>query len=112
MEEEKYTAYDLESSQDQDCGGRESSAPYGEAVEEGASGGQESSASNGKAETELTRMVEEMGAEKVLEIIKGNRNSAIEQIISEMEQQTDRIIPSGASSSPSFSSIFDLASMA
>ena len=112
MEEEKYTVYDLETSQDPDCVGRETSASYSEAPEETACGDKETSAPCSEAQTELTRMVEEMGVEKVVEIIKGNRNSAIEQIISEMQQQTDQTMPSGTSSSPSFSSIFDLASMA
>ena len=63
MEEEKYTVYDLETSQDPECGGREISAPHSEAHEETACGDKEISATCSEAQTELTRMVEEMGSE-------------------------------------------------
>ena len=64
------------------------------------------------ARTEIDRMVSEMGAETLLQIIKGNRNAAIGQIIKEVEASQDRSLPSGASSAPSCTSIFDLAAMA
>lgn len=64
------------------------------------------------AETELREMLEEVGAETLLQIIKDNRNAAIRQIIKEVEESRDRTIPSGASAAHTCSSIFDLASLA
>ena len=57
-------------------------------------------------------MVEEMGAETILEIIRGNRNAAIRQIISEVEAARDTAMPSGSSGPLSCGSIFDLAALA
>ena len=61
---------------------------------------------------EIGRMVEEMGAETLLEIIRGNRNAAIRQIISEVEASQVRPLPSGNSASIGCTSIFDLAALA
>ena len=61
---------------------------------------------------EIERMVEEMGAETLLEIIRDNRNAAIRQIISEVEASRQRELPSGASVARECSSIFDLAALA
>ena len=64
------------------------------------------------AETELGDMISKLGADTLLQIIKGNRNAAIRQIITEVESSRDNHIPSGTSSAPSCMSIFDLAAMA
>ena len=64
------------------------------------------------AEREIERMVGEMGAETLLEIIRDNRNAAIRQIISEVEESRPRGLPSGASVARNCSSIFDLAALA
>ncbi|MDE7347545.1 MAG: hypothetical protein K2N48_12510 [Muribaculaceae bacterium] len=64
------------------------------------------------AEAELQRMVGEMGAETLLEIIRDNRNAAIRQIISEVEASRRHDVPSGVSSSNACRSIFDLAALA
>ena len=64
------------------------------------------------AKTEIDKMISEIGADTLLQIIKGNRNAAIEQIIKEVEAAHDRSLPSGASSAPTCTSIFDLAAMA
>ena len=64
------------------------------------------------AKTEIDKMISEIGAETLLQIIKGNRNAAIEQIIKEVEAAHDSSLPSGASSAPSCTSIFDLAALA
>lgn len=64
-----------------------------------------------EAETSLREMVAEMGAERVLEIIRDNRNAAIRQILSEVEAQRAPL-QSGVSVGQACSSIFDLAAMA
>ena len=64
------------------------------------------------ATAEINRMLEELGAETLLEIIRDNRNAAIRQIISEVEASRDEALPSGDSSRLSCSSIFDLAALA
>ena len=61
---------------------------------------------------EIERMVEEMGAETLLEIIRDNRNAAIRQIISEVEASQIRTPPSGNRCTAPCSSIFDLAALA
>ena len=80
----------------------------------GEEGTQENTDSSGLSgsERELRRMVEEMGADTVLEIIRNNRNAAIRQIISEVEASRDVSIPSGDSASVACRSIFDLAALA
>ena len=65
-----------------------------------------------ESELELRRMVEEMGAETILEIIRDNRNAAIRQIISEVEASREKTFPSGGAVHLSCSSIFDLAAQA
>lgn len=58
-------------------------------------------------------MIGEMGAERVLQILRGNRNAAIEQIIGEMEEEErSRALQSGTSIGAASHSIFDLASLA
>lgn len=57
-------------------------------------------------------MIEEMGAGKVLEIIRDNRNAAIRQIMKEMSEEADCPLHSGVSNEISCQSIFDLASLA
>ncbi|MDE5846040.1 MAG: hypothetical protein K2H71_01670 [Muribaculaceae bacterium] len=64
------------------------------------------------ATAEINRMLEELGAETLLEIIRDNRNAAIRQIISEVEASRDEALPSGDSSRLPCSSIFDLAALA
>lgn len=61
---------------------------------------------------ELEKMIEEMGAETLLAIIKDNRNAAIQQIISEVESAHNRSMPSGSSVAGTCNSIFDLAALA
>lgn len=65
-----------------------------------------------ESEQELRRMVEEMGAETILEIIRDNRNAAIRQIISEVESSSGKTFPSGGSGAPCCTSIFELAALA
>ena len=74
--------------------------------------GSEASGDVDPAMAEIERMVGEMGAETLLEIIRDNRNAAIRQIISEVEAARERDMPSGFSGSMGCSSIFDLAAMA
>ena len=64
------------------------------------------------ADTRLRRMIEEVGAETLLEIIKDNRNAAIRQIISEVEASQNRVLQSGVSAARACNSIFDLAALA
>lgn len=66
-----------------------------------------------EAEGKIGEMVKTFGAEKVLELILGNRNAAIEQIIAEMQAQ-ENLPPlhSGLSADYNCRSIFDLASYA
>ncbi|MDE6637496.1 MAG: hypothetical protein K2K32_04580 [Muribaculaceae bacterium] len=64
------------------------------------------------AEAELQKMLDEMGAETLVEIIKDNRNAAIRQIISEVQSAQPRALGSGTSITSTCQSIFDLAAMA
>ncbi len=64
------------------------------------------------AQKEIKRMIDEMGADTLLEIIKDNRNAAIRQIIKEVEASQVRCLPSGDSAAKSYDSIFDLAAQA
>lgn len=64
------------------------------------------------AEAQIQKMLDEVGADTLLQIIKDNRNAAIRQIISEVEASRDRSLPSGATAAPSCTSIFDLAALA
>lgn len=61
---------------------------------------------------EIERMIREMGAGKLLEIIHGNRNAAIGQILEEMDAQPSGMLQSGTSAAGQGHSIFDLASLA
>ncbi len=65
-----------------------------------------------RAESEIQRMIDDMGANRVLEIIRDNRNEAIRQILSEIEASQVRVMPSGRSIIKECNSIFDLAAMA
>ena len=64
------------------------------------------------ADTRLRQMIDEVGAETLLEIIRDNRNAAIRQIISEVEASQDRVLQSGVSAARKCNSIFDLAALA
>lgn len=57
-------------------------------------------------------MIAQMGAERLLEIIRDNRNAAIAQIMEEVRSQNETPLPSGIASETRCSSIFDLASLA
>lgn len=118
MEEEKYTVYDLEQPvsentevRDQSLESLESSEVGGQSSEESDSS-EDSTSELNAAESEIQRMVKEIGADKVLEVIKDNRNSAIRQIISEISSSKERILPSGDSTCRTCNSIFDLAALA
>lgn len=64
------------------------------------------------AEAELQKLLDNMGAETLVEIIKDNRNAAIRQIISEMQAAQPKTLRSGVSVNAPCNSIFDLAAMA
>ena len=64
------------------------------------------------AENEIDRMIDEVGAETLLEIIRDNRNAAIRQIISEVESSQQSVLRSGVSIAKECNSIFDLAALA
>lgn len=68
--------------------------------------------SDNPAMVEIGRMVEEMGADTLLDIIRDNRNAAIRQIIKEVEATRPPGIPSGSSPLKTCTSIFDLAALA
>ncbi len=72
----------------------------------------ESSENADPAENQLKKMIAEVGAETLLDIIRDNRNAAIRQIISEVEASQDRTVPSGLSGAHRCNSIFDLAALA
>lgn len=73
----------------------------------------QSDGSDSSAEKELAEMTEKVGAAGVLEIIRGNRNMIIDQLIAEAKaEQGRRPIPSGISSARKAISIFDIAGMA
>ncbi len=65
-----------------------------------------------KAQQELQKMIEEVGAENLLEIIRDNRNAVIRQILKEVAEAQPAPMPSGISVRPSCASIFDLAALA
>lgn len=113
MEKEIYTAYDLEEQP-------QAPAPLKPKVPEKPDNADndenDESAENAEnpdsAKAKIEKMIDEMGAEKLLEIINGNRNSAIRQIISEAAASNDNFIPSGTSVARTMDSIFDLAALA
>lgn len=113
MEKENYTAYDLE---------KEEPGQPGVAVtgKQTAAGARKGGVSDGgavpeaelKAKGEIEAMMADMGAEKLLEIIRENRNAAITQILDEMERTPGEPMQSGRSVGGFCNSIFDLAGMA
>lgn len=129
MEKENYTAYDLEKEEPGHGGVIVTGKPGAAGVRKGgvsnggtADGGQsDGSASDGgsavpeaelKAKGEIEAMMADMGAEKLLEIIRENRNAAITQILDEMERTPGEPMQSGRSVGGFCNSIFDLAGMA
>lgn len=134
MENENYTAYDLEKEEPGQPGvavtGKQTAAGARKCgVSDGgtASGGQsDGCAGDGgadesggavpeaelKAKGEIEAMMADMGAEKLLEIIRENRNAAITQILDEMERTPGEPMQSGRSVGGFCNSIFDLAGMA
>lgn len=61
----------------------------------------------------IREMVESLGAEKVWQLIRDNRNAAIEQILTELKEgEENEPMRSGLSVEPKCHSIFDLASFA
>ncbi len=77
----------------------------------GKSGSHEKSGSSARAQKKLQKMIDEIGADTLLEIIKDNRNAAIRQILAEMEKQRTPL-QSGISAARGCNSIFELASQA
>lgn len=112
MEEEKYTIYDLEQQVSESAESSEVRDQSSENSEVSDQSSEDLSPELNAAESEIQRMVKEIGADKVLEIIKDNRNSAIRQIISEISSSKERILPSGDSACRTCNSIFDLAALA
>ena len=132
-EKENYTAYDLEKEEPRQAGvaeivrGKAGMAADGGRLDggrlDGASadgdtdGGPDGSGSaaaeaESKARAEIEAMMADMGAEKLLEIIRENRNAAISQILDEMEKTPREPMQSGRSVGGFCNSIFDLAGMA
>ena len=131
MEEEKDIIYELPEGGDdsqggersvESSGGGERSVESGERVEVAAVDENDENADDAEnadndenadnADTRLQRMIEEVGAETLLEIIRDNRNAAIRQIISEVEASQNRVLQSGVSAARACNSIFDLAALA
>ncbi len=115
MENEPCTLYELEPQPE------EHPAPVVPPEQPGTSGkhtaesDSEATAAPSPADTaraEIERMISEMGAEKLIGIIRANRNEAIEQIKSELHARSAMPISSGRSVAKSFGSLFDLASQA
>ncbi len=108
MEKENYTAYDLEPEEKNHTVKKvESLSPKKE-----ISTKKDSSDTPDEAEIELRNLIKKMGAGKIVELIRGNRNAAIKQILDEMQQQSDAPLQSGISASHHSRSIFDIASQA
>jgi len=117
MEKENYTAYDLEPEEKNPSVRKvESPSPKKENSTpkdiSDTSDSSDISDTPGEAETELQRLIKKLGAEKIVELIRGNRNAAIKQILDEMQQQSDTPLQSGISAGHYSRSIFDLASQA
>ena len=91
---EAYTAYDLEEPSPDN-------APP--AVEPSA---------DDTARTEIENMMQDMGADKLLDIIRNNRNAAIEEIKRELTENSNECLPSGISATGRCDTIFDLAALA
>lgn len=72
-----------------------------------------SETSKSNEEIELEEMISRIGAAGILEIIRGNRNMIIEELIAEAKSRQRRgPMPSGISSSKEANSIFDIAAFA
>lgn len=127
MEKENYTAYDLEKEEPKAPGVKEipdkskqsENSEHSESSEESEgsensenSESSEESEESAAARAEIENMIAEMGAEKLLEIIRGNRNAAIEQIMDEMDAPDSGRMPTGNSIVRKCNSIFDLAGLA
>lgn len=114
MEKENYTAYDLEPEEKNPSVRKvESPSPKKEnSTPKDISDTSDISDTPGEAEIELQRLIKKLGAEKIVELIRGNRNAAIKQILDEMQQQSDTPLQSGISAGHYSRSIFDLASQA
>lgn len=119
MEKENYTAYDLEKEEPGQGGVRVTGKPAAaEARKGGVSDGGAAESGSAvpeaelKAKGEIEAMMADMGAEKLLEIIRENRNAAITQILDEMERTPGEPMQSGRSVGGFCNSIFDLAGMA
>lgn len=110
MEKENFTAYDLEKEEPRSSSS--SSEIPKKKIKSDLSDLSDGADLSDVAGKEIAKMVEEMGAEKVLEIIRGNRNAAIDQIVKELEAESDYSMQSGTSIASRYSSIFDLAAMA
>lgn len=61
---------------------------------------------------EIDALIAEIGAEKVLQLIRGNRNAAIEQILKDLDDEEKPVLQSGLSAGSRPHSIFDLANLA
>ncbi len=124
VEKENYTAYDLEKEEPRDPARSEippkdkgntdqgKHSPAGDKTDNADNADNAETGNSDPGRKEIERMIDEMGAEKVLEIIRGNRNAAIRQIMKEMEEESDCPMQSGTSATSRHNSIFDLASMA
>lgn len=113
MEKEIYTAYDLEEQPQAPAPLKPDVANNADNADNADNDENDENAENpDSAKAKIEKMIDEMGAEKLLEIINGNRNSAIRQIISEAAASNDNFIPSGTSVARTMDSIFDLAALA
>lgn len=116
MEKEIYTAYDLEEQPQAPAPLKPKVPEKPEKPDKADNADKDENAENAEnpdsAKAKIENMIDEMGAEKLLEIINGNRNSAIRQIISEAAASNDNFIPSGTSVARNMDSIFDLAALA
>lgn len=119
MEKEIYTAYDLEEQPEAPAPLKPNvvnNADNADNADNAENDENDENAENAEnpdsAKAKIENMIDEMGAEKLLEIINGNRNSAIRQIISEAAASNDNFIPSGTSVARNMDSIFDLAALA
>jgi len=122
MEKENYTAYDLEPEEKNPSvkkvdtktikrkkRDKEGMADKSDMTD--ASGASEKPDSD-ETEKELQNLIKEFGAAKIVELVRGNRNAAIKQILDEMQQQSDVSLQSGISAGHHSRTIFDLASQA
>ena len=129
MENENYTAYDLEGEVARDPGVSEipqasrhekpaedpHSSDNGESTALSCEQGAEAEGgvpAGDEARGAIESMISEMGAEKVLAIILNNRNAVITQIMHELENHHAKPIPTGVRADSVCTSIFELAEMA